>query len=594
MSNNSISTGGGFPWGQALGIYSSNYPQWNMDISNNVLMGNLENNSFDFGANYIPMGYYYVDSIYWGTTNLNAIRSHICDFHVDPGRAVIEPRNVLDRPPSQCHGVVWKVLINGQNPQTQAAPMVVSGRVKFEVYFNRPMDASVPPFVTFGVRTPYTQNVVNDSAAWSADSTVWTGYHTATLQTGDGENTVRIAFARDTDHFEIPVENSRFKFVVKVAGSASIDFTAIPGVGKVYLEWHKNDSLTTLGYNIYRYQMPTDTTYTDTMRISSELVTDSTFNDYNVIHGQKYFYLYTIVGTDLLETDYSKSVFAIPFAAANGDANGDGMVNVLDITSVVAYMLNQEPQPFLFDAADINNDNLINVLDVVGIVNVITGKKKLGFSPISSHPDPAYIYLEKDRIRFRSEGQVSALQFELSGQNLKDVQLISRQKGFEFAYGMVSGKLLGILYNLRNEALPQGMIDLIIISGNKTKLCWGDVTGGDPEGQYVLVLKDAPGESLPSGENQLQAFPNPFNGSVTLTYTLNEDATVKLSVVDMAGGLIRVLDDKQQAKGSHSLKWDGKTTNGEDLPGGVYVCKLQVTTVKNERIQSEIKLIIAK
>ncbi|MBC8255823.1 MAG: hypothetical protein H8E85_00760 [Candidatus Marinimicrobia bacterium] len=50
-----------------------------------------------------------------------------------------------------------------------------------------------------------------------------------------------------------------------------------------------------------------------------------------------------------------------------GDVNGDGDLNVLDVVSLVGFILNGE-----FDSsADVNEDGLINVLDVVSLVNII-------------------------------------------------------------------------------------------------------------------------------------------------------------------------------------------------------------------------------
>ena len=54
-----------------------------------------------------------------------------------------------------------------------------------------------------------------------------------------------------------------------------------------------------------------------------------------------------------------------------GDANNDGVVNVLDVITIVNYIMGGNPDPFNFEAADLNNDGLINVLDVIFEVNVI-------------------------------------------------------------------------------------------------------------------------------------------------------------------------------------------------------------------------------
>lgn len=53
------------------------------------------------------------------------------------------------------------------------------------------------------------------------------------------------------------------------------------------------------------------------------------------------------------------------------DVNEDGFVNVLDVISMVNYIMGQNPSPFNMDAADINVDGFINILDVISMVNII-------------------------------------------------------------------------------------------------------------------------------------------------------------------------------------------------------------------------------
>ena len=53
----------------------------------------------------------------------------------------------------------------------------------------------------------------------------------------------------------------------------------------------------------------------------------------------------------------------------SGDINDDGIVNILDIISVVNIVLGAEQN----EAADVNSDGLVNILDIVSIVNIILG-----------------------------------------------------------------------------------------------------------------------------------------------------------------------------------------------------------------------------
>ncbi len=56
-----------------------------------------------------------------------------------------------------------------------------------------------------------------------------------------------------------------------------------------------------------------------------------------------------------------------------GDANGDGIIDILDLVTISNYILGSNPTPFVFENADINNDGLINILDLVGTANIILG-----------------------------------------------------------------------------------------------------------------------------------------------------------------------------------------------------------------------------
>ncbi len=56
-----------------------------------------------------------------------------------------------------------------------------------------------------------------------------------------------------------------------------------------------------------------------------------------------------------------------------GDANGDGTVNVFDVTAMVNYILGSPNDGFVFAAADVNNDGIVNVFDVTKVVNIILG-----------------------------------------------------------------------------------------------------------------------------------------------------------------------------------------------------------------------------
>lgn len=58
-----------------------------------------------------------------------------------------------------------------------------------------------------------------------------------------------------------------------------------------------------------------------------------------------------------------------------GDANGDGEVDMNDYVTVVSYILEEEPSPFVFENADVNGDGEIDMNDYVGIIDIILNQE---------------------------------------------------------------------------------------------------------------------------------------------------------------------------------------------------------------------------
>ena len=61
----------------------------------------------------------------------------------------------------------------------------------------------------------------------------------------------------------------------------------------------------------------------------------------------------------------------IPMSFLPGDVNGDGEINVGDVSAVINYILKRPNTTFIAAAADMNGDGEINVGDVSAIINNI-------------------------------------------------------------------------------------------------------------------------------------------------------------------------------------------------------------------------------
>jgi hypothetical protein len=95
---------------------------------------------------------------------------------------------------------------------------------------------------------------------------------------------------------------------------------------------------------------------------------------------------------------------------------------------------------------------------------------------------------------------------------------------------------------------------------------------------------------IPTKFSLLPAYPNPSNGSITISYDLPQDAPVKIKIYNQLGQLVRTLQSDRYSKaGRNSCKWDQSNSKGEWVSSGVYFIRLE--TIKNNATQ---KIIILK
>jgi len=74
---------------------------------------------------------------------------------------------------------------------------------------------------------------------------------------------------------------------------------------------------------------------------------------------------------------------------------------------------------------------------------------------------------------------------------------------------------------------------------------------------------------LPAEFNLLGNYPNPFNASTTISYSLSKPSDVTISIYDMLGQLIETINSEIQAAGDHSVIW-----NADKFASGVYFYKI--------------------
>jgi hypothetical protein len=98
----------------------------------------------------------------------------------------------------------------------------------------------------------------------------------------------------------------------------------------------------------------------------------------------------------------------------------------------------------------------------------------------------------------------------------------------------------------------------------------------------VLSTPIAKGDALPKDFSLRQNYPDPFNPTTRIEYTLSENAAVRLTVFNILGQEVALLVNESETPGEKSIEW-----NGADLPSGVYFYELQATGESSSKVFSQ-------
>jgi len=83
-------------------------------------------------------------------------------------------------------------------------------------------------------------------------------------------------------------------------------------------------------------------------------------------------------------------------------------------------------------------------------------------------------------------------------------------------------------------------------------------------------------EELQTTNWKLSNYPNPFNSSTTISFSISKKSDIELSVFNIKGQKIRTLTNNDFTKGSHLIIWNGDDEYNKPVSSGVYFYKLNL------------------
>jgi len=134
-------------------------------------------------------------------------------------------------------------------------------------------------------------------------------------------------------------------------------------------------------------------------------------------------------------------------------------------------------------------------------------------------------------------------------------------------------------------AVTDGAGGLIYLFDDGTNMWLSKVDAAGNLGSYVTV---APEVNKPESFH-LSAFPNPFNPTTTIRYTLPENGRVTVTIYDQLGRRVNQLVSAKQNAGEYTAQWNGRDDTGRQLASGLYFCQ-----VSGGGFSKSIKLVLLK
>ncbi len=103
------------------------------------------------------------------------------------------------------------------------------------------------------------------------------------------------------------------------------------------------------------------------------------------------------------------------------------------------------------------------------------------------------------------------------------------------------------------------------------------ITSNDPNQAEVTVALSGTGVSTGNGLDLIPTvteltgnYPNPFNPTTKINFSLKADSKVSLSIYNVRGQKVKTLVKNNMPAGWHSIVWNGRDDNGKSVSSGIY------------------------
>ena len=257
---------------------------------------------------------------------------------------------------------------------------------------------------------------------------------------------------------------------------------------------------------------------------------------------------------------------------AAGDVNEDEALNIQDLITMVNHILGSSLlTDCALESADMNADGAINIQDLITLVNAILGSARS--AQLNGYAEIEYVSSGNDLIiQIESDVDLAGIQLSLVHDTQVDVELkdnshINQDSHFQ------NGITRYLAYSMFNQPFDGRTTEILIQSAGKLNMNDIQIIVADINGGALNVSHSQGSQNYQSGPHSFEIsklYPNPFNPSTEVSFSMPTDNHVRLSAYNVQGQEVDVIFEGAQSVGPHSDTW-----NAASFPSGVYYIRLQ-------------------
>jgi len=289
-------------------------------------------------------------------------------------------------------------------------------------------------------------------------------------------------------------------------------------------------------------------------------------------------------GGDACDICDNANVFIVGNVNGDLDIDSQPIIDFFDVISLLDHLQLSQSSPTAISecehqAGNINSDNNVNIIDVVNLVNMLLFEGQTsnvvpeGGGTVSLTSSPVV-----DNIVLESPYGIGGYQLDIisSVPITQDLDRITLPKGWSMHYSLDNdvcrvfaydhtgiNSLDKIELDFQGQSISS-VQDVIVSSSNGYEI----VTDMKRYGSEISEL------SLPDRPTIQELYPNPFNPSLTISFSVPTETEVTVNVYSMLGERVAtLLNNSYTRPGFHHLKW-----NAASYPSGMYFIKVQTSS----------------